>query len=718
MSRVRSFQAALLVLAVLFYSAAVVYAQSDTSQISGFVRDASGAVVPNADVTVRNEATNAERRATSNESGYYVIPNLTPGFYTVIVEAEGFKRYEKTTNKLDANLATTVNADLQVGQVTETVEVTAEIGQVQAETATVGRTVEATQIERLMLNGRNPINLALLKAGVRTDGSIARFSFGLTSGNYAINGARSQDSTIFMDGAVATRTRANGTSIGAADVDTVQEVQILTANYNAEYGRSGGGQIRMVTKSGTSDFHGSAYEYFRNSALDANSWSRNRAGLPNEAYRFNQFGYVFSGPVFIPGKFNTDRNKLFFLWSQEWVRYRRESTSIETVPSMAMRSGDFSELLNASNPFFGRVRTVNDPETGQPFPGNIIPANRLSENGLAFLNAIPEPTPGFLQGRNNFIQTRPNPQDQRKDTASVDFVPTLNHTIRARWQNYNWKAVDAFRGGFDRAVTDWDRPNMTSSVNHIWTISPTTINEFVVTASVDRVYINIDREGGRYERSRYGINYPYIFPERKEIFDKIPTIAISNFTQLDGGPYPSSSTGPIYTISNSTTKILNNHTLKWGVFFERSGQNDFDQINVTGVPGGTNNQNGRFVFDDTRQGAPSTGLAVGNAAMGLFTTYAEIGQRSYTPYRGHMFEWFLQDSWRVNQKLRLELGLRHTILQPYYSLWRNMAAFDSKYYDPSKEAVLDPSTGFIISTGDRFNGIVIPGEGWPDSAQG
>ncbi len=707
---------AILVTLVLI-SAGMCLAQSDLAQISGLVKDPSGAIIPGASVSITNEVTRIERTVLANDQGYYVASNLPPGFYTIAVEITGFKRYVKTGNKLDPNINTKVDVTLEVGQLSETVSVTASAANVQSDTATVGKLVESTQIEKMMLNGRNPLFLALLKPGVR-GGSLAGFSFTMSSGGFSINGSRSQDYNIAFDGAVAMRTRANGTSIGAVDVESVQEMQILTANYNAEYGRSAGGQIRMVTKSGGRDFHGSVYEYFRNNALDANSWSRNRAGQPVSAQRYNQFGYVASGPIYIPGAFNTDRSKLFFLWSQEWIRRRSESTSIVVVPSMAMRSGDFSELLDPANPFFSRVRIVKDPDTGQPFDNNVIPASRLSPNGLGFLKTYPEPTPGFLQGRNNFLQTRPNPQNQRKDTLSIDYVPSAKHTFRFRGQLYSYTALDAFRGGFDLACTDWDRPNRTASLNYIWTISPTFINEFLATASEDIVLIEVQREGERYSRSKRGINYPYLFPERKEIPDKIPTIDISNFQNIDGGPYPSSSYGPIYVFSDNLTKIWGTHTLKFGFSFERSGQDDFDQINVSGVPGGTNNQNGRFIFDDTRAGAATTGLAIANAAMGLFTSYAEVGPRARTPYRSHMLEWFAQDSWRVSEKLRLEYGLRHTYMTPYYfSLWGNIAVFDPTRYDPAKAVVQDPSTGYIIS-GDRFNGVIIPGSNWPDAAKG
>ncbi|MGH9801749.1 MAG: TonB-dependent receptor, partial [Blastocatellia bacterium] len=290
--------------------------------------------------------------------------------------------------------------------------------------------------------------------------------------------------------------------------------------------------------------------------------------------------------------------------------------------------------------------------------------------------------------------------------------------LKYRLALYHYVGVSAFRGGTDRAPQIIDRPNQTTSINWTWTVSPTWISETLIAGSRDQVFIAVDTRGNTYQRSKFGINYPYIF-QQKEIFDKVPTIdGVDQFVGIDGGPYPSSSTGPIYQFSNNWTNIRGNHTIKFGGYFERSGQNDFDQINVAGTPGGTNNQNGRFVFANGTAGG--TGVAIGNVAIGLFDTYAEIGQRSFTPYRGHMFEWFAQDSWKATPKLRLEYGLRHTIIQPYYSLWGNMAVFDPDLYDPRIAVTQNPANGFITA-GDlrsRYNGLVIPGDGWPAAASG
>ncbi|MGH9844771.1 MAG: carboxypeptidase regulatory-like domain-containing protein [Blastocatellia bacterium] len=723
------------------------------------MRRYAGGAIAGAKVMVKSETKSLERVGTTNGEGYFVITQLPPDFYTVTIEASGFKQYQEKNKKLDPNLPAKIDAALQPGQVTETVTVTASTAEVQSESSTVGKLVDVQQVEKLQLNGRNPLFLALLKPGV-AGGALGGFSAELTSGGFNINGSRSQDNLITFDGAVAVRTRSNGTSIGVADLDSTQEIQILTANYNAEYGRSSGGQIRIVTKSGSKDFHGNVYEYHRNSALNANSWGRNAATPANqpcsdplfekanhcrpEPFRYNQFGYNLSGPVIIPGTgFNRDRNKLFWLWGQEWFKFNREQTTNIRVPTARMRNGDFSELFPGGPNFvaaLGLNRFVKDPlktgacsasdQSGCFSDGGIInkiPANRLSPNGLALMRALPDPLSGYFgPGGQNFFQSRAANRTQLKNTISVDFYPTEKHQFRFRIQLYDGTFPDAFRGGTDRAPATLDRPNQTATINWVWTVSPTVIAETVIAGSRDQVFITVQIEGDRFRRSKYGINYPYLFQE-KEIFDKIPTVEWPDFNGLDGGPYPAQSTGPIYQFNQNWTNIRGNHTIKFGGYFERAGQNDFDQINVAGVPGGTNNQNGRFVFTNgtffnatTGASTGGTGVGIANAAIGLFDTYAELGSRAFTPYRGHMFEWFVQDSWKATPKLRIEAGLRHSIIQPYYSLWRNQLVFDAKYYNPNNVVTQNPANG-LITGGNlqaRYNGLVIPGDGFTPAANG
>jgi predicted heme/steroid binding protein len=718
------------------------FAQSDLGRISGFVNDQSSAAVPNAKVTVRNQS-GVERQATTNESGYYVISNIPAGLYTMTAEAPGFRRYESMNNKLDPAADLVIGATLTVGANSETVEVKASTVQLQTESASVQKLVTREQIDSLELNGRNPVGLASLVPGARGS-TLASLTFGFSQGPANFNGSRNPENLITYDGAPATRTRSNGTSLGAVDVDSTQEVQILTSNYAPEYGRTSGAQIRITTKTGTSEFHGAAYEYFRNTVLNANTWARNANPLTNSAapFHYNQFGFNIGGPLYIPGKFNSNKSKLFFYWGEEWLKYNfQESGSslggagLLLVPSLKMRQGDFSELLDPANPFTKKVTFVKDPQSSNPcaasnqsgcFPGNIIPSDRLSPNGIGILNAWPVPNLTNFIGGGNWFGAKTHTYDQRKDTVSVDFNAADNHRFRFRFLNYYYLEYQPLDGNTDRTPKFFDRPNRTGSINYVWTISPTKVNEILVTASEDIVKIPID-EKNFFDKNQAcaaslvpcSLNYPYIFPDGKLVPNRIPTVNMSPFSGLSGGPYPSHSAGPIYDISDSFTWIKGNHTLKFGFLWERSGENDNDEINVQACPTCTNNQNGQFLFTDTRAGG--TGVAMANAALGLFDTYSEIGHRAYTIFRSNMYEGFAQDAWKTTTKLTVTFGLRYTVNVPYHAEWANMIVFDPRFYDSNIAVTVDSATGLITGSPtieQLYNGMVIPGSGFPSSAHG
>jgi hypothetical protein len=702
---------------ILVLSVVPAFAQFDRGQIAGIVKDQSGGVIPGATVTVTNVESRLLRTVVTDGTGFYILTALAPGAYDVEVELPGFQKWTRAGVRLDAAARLTVDVTLATGVISQNILVQASSTPLQFDTQN-RKTIEAKDFENMALNGRNPIGLAMLKAGVRSGNAMNAFlADSLTNGGFNINGSRSDENMITIDGAIAIRTRSAGAVIGTINADTVQEVQVLTSNYLPEYGRSSGGQIRFVTKSGGHDFHGIGYDFFRSDKLDANTWSRNASANPLLAQpaplSMHQFGGTLGGPVVL-GPFNRQRDKMFFFWAEEGIRYRAQSTNTGTVPSALMRKGDFSELLDPGNLWFGRVVTIRDPLTNQPFPGNVIPASRLSPNGLALLNAFPSPTAGFQRGNTNWIGVSPNPRDTRKDTLRVDYVLSAGNQISARYSHFSWKAVDAFRGQFDLARTKWDRPNTTSAFSWTRSLKSSLLNEFTFGYSLDEVYINVFTDPGLHLRSRYGITYPYIFPG-KEIEDKIPTISITNFNEVDGGPYPSSSRGPIYTWSDNLSYQKGRHSFKTGVIFEYSGEDDFDQINVNAQPGDTNNQNGRFEFTDTR--ANGTGIAVANAAMGLFTNYGEIGQRSLTKWRALAMDAYVQDSWKPSDRLTVEGGVRYVLWPPWYALLNNAAMFNPAFYDRARAAQVDPTAGFIVS-GDPYNGVVLPGSGFPADAQG
>jgi hypothetical protein len=707
---VRYFAAAL---ACVLLTALPAAAQFDRGQISGTVKDAQGGVVPGVTVTATQLDTQQGRTTVTDSSGFFTIPNLPSGKYDVSAELQGFKKALRQNVTLDAASSQTLNFALETGAITEAVTVTAEATPLQTDVA-VRKTVEAKDIELLSFSGRNPIGVPALKAGV-IGGSFNNAGFSsLTTGGFNINGSRSDENTIYVDGAVAVRTRSTGAIVGVQNVDAVQEVQVLTANYMPEYGRASGGQIRFITKGGSARYSGSSSFFWRDDSLQANTWTRNKSpnALENSGpspFDYKQYGYSFGGPI--PGAMFKD--KAFFFAAQEWVNFFQVQTNTATVPTALMRTGNFSELLNPSNGFYSGARVIRDPQTGQPFPGNIIPSGQLSANGIAIMKLYPDATPGFRQGSANAIFNSDNPQDQRKDNIRLDYRLNDKNQVTYRYSKFNWVSVDAFRGTFPFARTDWDRPNSTQNFNWTSTITPTLINEFSYSHSLDQVFINVFTETGLHKRSRTGINYPYIFPANKEIEDKIPTVNIDTFTGIDGGPYPSSSQGPIHVVSNATTWVTGRHTFKGGVAIEYSGEDDFDQINVNAIPGGTNNQNGQFAFRDSS--TARSGLGVSDMALGLFTDYAELGQRAFTKWRSVATDIFLQDSWKPASNLTVEGGVRWAIWPPWHSTTNNIANFDPRFYNKATEAVINPTTGRLTG-GDRYNGIVLPGEGFVGDA--
>ncbi len=733
------------------------FAQSDLSAVSGTVTDPSGAVVPNAAVTLTSESTGTLHKTFTNISGFYTIPGLAPGKYTITIEAKGFQRLASTNNNLDSSLPTTANLRLSVGADAQQVTVEAAETTLEADSATLGRIITSKQVDSLPINGRNPIYVALTKAGVTSgpgspttaNGSgagsnLSSFNFSTGLGGIQINGGRERDNLISYDGAVAVRIRASGDSVGVVDLDAVQQVQILTANYAAEYGRSIGGQIRIITRSGTNQFHGSLYEYLQNPLLNANTWVRNHSGQANNAnpaypytlktnhvlpFTYNQFGFNVSGPLFIPRVL--PRNKVFFLYSEAFVHYNQTVNNPVTVPNPAFRSGDFSSLLAGTTPKY-----IRDPQSGLPcsstgtgggcFPGNIIPQNRLSANGVGLLSIFPTPTPNFQVGSANLLQVAKYPATQQIDTGNLDIIPDDKDYIRFRLTHFFYHEDNPFSAAYDTVPRLYDRPNETASLDYVRTFSPKMTNEILLTASHDAARLSIDTSGTAYNgagpaysRSSYGINYPFLFPGTKDLPNKIPTVKFdttSSITPMDGSTYPSHSQGEIYDFADTFTRVIGDHTIRAGFLYERSGENDDDQIAFsTSTAGQTNNQNGQFDFSTSN---PNTsGYDIADAVLGNYYTYSEVGARDETPYRGNLYEFFAQDSFKVTPKLHLEYGVRYSSIHPYYSLYNNAGSFDPAFYNPATAVQVSTVTGNpIANSGDPLDGTVLWGNGFTSNA--
>lgn len=710
-------------------------AQSDSSSLTGAVTDASGAFLPNAKVTIRNQATKVENVVSTNESGNFNVPHIQPGDYTVVVESAGFQTYSVSDVHVDASIGKRVDIGLKVGDTSSTVTVEANANTVQTESAVLGQLVTQEQVKSIQLNGRNPELLAQMEPGVIRTSPMTSLTYGLDNSTM-IGGARNESTLITLDGAPMVRTRAEGTSVGAADVDSTSQVQVLTSAYPAEYGRSDGGQIRIVPKSGTANFHGTAFEYLRNNFFNANTWQRK---LPANslliqqhpsAFRYNQYGFNLNGPIYIPGHFNKNKDHLFFLFGQEYLNYTYADIVYDKVPTALMRQGNFSELL-APNILYGCKdgsgntsttgpcvnNQIYHPGTTTPYINNVI-TDPLSQNGIALLNAFP--LPNANAATYNWIDSAANINTQRKDSLVVDWVPSDAHRLRLTILNYAFHQTAPHNGNFNKLPQKWSRPNQVAVLHYNWNINPRTVNEAIASVAADHVTIGVDTSSGLYDRTKYGINYPYLFgAATKDLPNKYPTISLPNFTLLDGTPYPSKSGGVVTTFADNLTRVWGNHTVKVGASAEYAGENNKDQITVSNTPGSTNNQNGRFNFSDARTGGITSGIGVANAALGLFDTYGEIGQRSYTLYRAWSYDAFAQDSWRVNPSLVLEFGVHYSFYNPFWAKWGNQSVFSAKDYNSSNAATVNPITGIVTGTQQQlYNGVVIPGSGFPSIAQG
>jgi hypothetical protein len=710
-------------LAAFVFLSAAAFGQNDVGSIVGYITDQTGSVVPGATVTITNEGTGEKRTVPTDGSGHYAVPNLVPATYTMTAEAKGFKKFESTHDTLASNTTISIDAVLTLGEASQTVEVSASAAILQTQSAAVQSEITGEQVQKQELNGRNPIYMTQFLPGVASTATLGDFNFAFNSGDaFNINGARTQDTLYTIDGAPAVRTRDDGEVIAGANVDAVQEMQVLTADYSAEYGGASGAQVRIVTKSGTTNFHGGAYEYLRNSAMDANTWSRNlnpATQFPSP-FVYNNFGFSVGGPVWAPKVPFLDglRNKFFFFINEDWVRYRFADTNDETVPTNLMRQGNFSELLGP-NPYYPAGTKIYEPGTCPvaggtgcvAYPGNIIPQSQLSQNGIAIINAYPAPTPGFQQGIDNWAGSAPAPQNQRKGQINGDFLVTPNNHITYRRADDSYNALSPFSTTLNLIQEFQTRPNQINTLGWTWTISPTMINEAHFSVSIDDVFNSLEATSPGLDRGQYGIDFPYIIPGAKSAENKIPTVTLPTFTSLAGGPYPSESSGIIYAGSDSFTKVFPHHTVKVGFFFDYAGENDNDQINVSTVPGGASNQNGTFVFTDPRTGLGGTsGVALANLALGLADSYTEIGTRAFTVWRGKMFEYFAQDNWQVTPKLNLDYGLRITTIVPPSAQWGNAVYFDPASYNAASAPQLNPTTGnVILGTGNPYDGVVIPG---------
>jgi hypothetical protein len=702
---------------------------SVAGSINGTITDSSGAVIPDASVTVTNAGTAQAMKVTTNASGFYQVLNIPSGDYDVRAEKEGFETCLRKGVHLDPAQSIDVGCSLTVGEVSQTVEVKAATVNVDVSDTKVERTVDATQMEQLPVNGRNFVSLLGLQPGV-----VQSFSFNsfqamslFASQCTQVNGLTGESNNLLIDGAPSTRTRANGATVGMPSMDAISEVNIITTGYMPEYSRAAGGQVVINMKSGTDQYHGEAFEFVRNDDLDSRGFFN--ATVPK--LDWNDWGFNIGGPI-IPHK-----HKLYFFWSEEWQREVTGNTEIGQVPSMEDRIGDlapFCQAFASSCPTVpGYLNGVDGLVAGSPFPGNVIPASLLSANGQAMVKnfylmpntATNKSTIDPYEGGNNLIYLYNTPNNARMDDIKGDYaINDKNHlavTLR-HFANVSSNAGTGSGGGSALLDQQYHFPSRGATIDYTTTFSPTLLNDFTVTSTEDIVHVLVPAGGANgngLDRSSLGITFPYILGDAsKDVPGKIPTVIINDgFEQVSGLPYPSGSTGHVYTLQDVVTNVHGSHTLKAGFWFEHDGENDHDQVRVSPGGGVGNNLNGQFEFEASNPNTTGSGLA--DALLGNFDNYSELGWRDYTPWYAHQIGLFGQDSWKVMPRLTIQGGMRWDYFEPYRSTWCNFAMFNPEFYSsqPGIQPVVNPTTGFITS-GDPYDGIATPCQALPQSAVG
>ncbi|GAB4236805.1 MAG: hypothetical protein Kow00109_10470 [Acidobacteriota bacterium] len=645
----------------------VALAQSTGSaSLRGTVKDPTGAVVPGADVTLISEATADERHTVSDEEGGFYFGALRPGSYTLRVELPGFKTFEAQGVTLRPSEAGSIAVTLELGEMSETITITSAADYIKTETPAKEDTITAQQIDNLSIIGRSALELLRVLPGVvAPEGDqLQSVSFGGGSNQnnaYNVNGLRGEFNTVTFDGARMQDIGSNNGTILTANPEMVQEVTVQTSNYSAEHGTSGV-QISAITKSGTSEFHGTIYDYIRHHKLAANDRSRNLVGNPRPRSKYQYPGFNVGGPVLFPGlDFNRNRDKLFFFVGFEVQLQDVDQGSVQgVVPTLKQRQGDFSELLAGEGLNLGQPTEVLIPQ-GFPGAGEPAPNNDLSPYihpwGSIFMNLYPEPNLVDPENRYNYVYDALSPTDRTQLLMRFDYNFTENTKLYVRLGRET-EEVEMNRGIWWNASRFelpshvlGDNLGRSMSVNLVQVLNPTTTNELLVSAS--KLQLDNDyKEPEKMLLSAVGM------PEYRGLFDpsqirnQYVPVAYYSWGQGLGefwepGGLPLFAHNDSISLIDNFNKVVGAHALKFGGFIEQANKKqNFHgtdegafQLGSTWTPGNTGNDYGD--------------LLVGRIAGYEQTTSTPVGH-----FRLWNYEWYAQDNWKVRPGLTVELGVR------------------------------------------------------------
>jgi hypothetical protein len=657
-------------------STAVVYAQAvDSQQISGTVTDPTGAAVAGAQVTVTNAATGLTRSVQSNGDGFYVALNLPVGTYTITTTATGFKKAVTNGVTVDVGAKPAVMVQLAIGQVSESVEVQSSTTTIQTTTAEIGGVITSTEATQIQLNGRNYVQLLTLQPGVSqtvASGFAIFGTYGVNGNSQSVNGIRTDSANFFIDGVDNKDNGGGGNNFVNISPDSLQEFRNAASSYDASYGGSSGATVSVAIKSGGRNFHGNAYEYLRNDAVQAfqfHALSSYGSTTPfvKAPLRYNDFGYTIGGPIWIPHYFNKDRDKLFFFAAQEYKRLRTSQQTNITVPTTYA-------ISNA-------ILTGPSTATGRALAATLLTV------------APPSTNPQALSGNYAYLSLGNN--NQSEYLVKVDYNVNEKNQISGHFVHDNVLNVG---NPTNYLVYNRTIPGLTSSLQWTHTFNAKTVN--TATGSYSG---NIINEGGNIRpnpqfgnikvlRSDFGLTYATLY----NASPYIPQITITGYGNPGFSPRSFDNSQRIYALKDDFSHLIGNHSLKAGGYFWRARKNQ------TAPP----QLNGAFNF---------TSLA--NLVNGNFSSYTEGSAIPQIQARFPQFETYLQDDWTVSRRLTANIGLRWQYMPPIASWPNNTAFFDPNYYDPTKAATVNPTTGLITSAPAPYNGLILSGTGFSQKAQ-
>jgi hypothetical protein len=670
----------LLGVALILLMSAFAFGQNVSSSVKGVVTDPTGAVVSGATLTLTNQATTTTFAAKSDDTGSFTFLNVLPGTYTLKIEAGGFATKQVKGVVVEASQIRTLAAiKMDIGSSATEVSVTAEPAAIQLASAEKAGTITSGQLDNLAVKGRDIFTVLSTIPGVVDNGTAPRIISAPTQvGGTSINGSRDSQKNFTVDGITDLDTGSNQTTHFTTTPDSIQEIKVLTSNYQAEYGRSAGGAITVITKSGTQNFHGTGYYYGRNESLAADNWAANHYNYPvkKPIERAGIEGFSFGGPVYIPGKLNTKKDKLFFFVSEEWSHWLQPtSPKVVSVPTELERNGDFSQSKDST----GALIVVKDPLTGQPFPGNIIPPDRINQMGQNILKFFPLPNYTNPQGSylgNYFSQFTGN-YNRRSDMFRIDanITPTLSAYFRFNndkdeqdqpWGNWvtsmNWLLDDI----------SFNQPGHGYTAHVTKIFSPTLVNEFTFGKSYNHLRA-FPSDPSKWQRSQLGI------PDWFGNADYLPNIAFgsrhyspANISVI--GSFPYENTNDIYSVVDNINKVWGKHTLRAGIYFERDGK----------VSPLWSTYRGTLSFARNASNPLDANDGFANALLGVVNNYQQSAQGGSGDWWFNNTEWYVQDNWRVTPRLTLDYGVRFYHMGPVIDYSGKMSTFKApRLYVPA-----------------------------------